>query len=118
MRAGHRNGIGRFIPVPNGGVLHTHFIDPAYTEQRVVAEGIQGRACRVNLLGDGCVEAIGDSTLLETAAEQRKVTAGKISGKVVYAPVIEAPGEVAVGRFGWKSRHASLLSSVSDALQH
>jgi CxxC motif-containing protein (DUF1111 family) len=30
-------------------------------------------------------------------------------------PILEAPGQVGVGRFGWKDQHASLLSFVADA---
>jgi CxxC motif-containing protein (DUF1111 family) len=30
-------------------------------------------------------------------------------------PIVEAPGQTAVGRFGWKDQHASLLSFSGDA---
>ena len=30
-------------------------------------------------------------------------------------PVLEAPGQTAIGRFGWKDQHASLLSFSADA---
>jgi CxxC motif-containing protein (DUF1111 family) len=30
-------------------------------------------------------------------------------------PVLEAPGQTRVGRFGWKDQHSSLLSFVGDA---
>ena len=30
-------------------------------------------------------------------------------------PVLEAPGNERVGRFGWKNQHASLLSFSADA---
>lgn len=30
-------------------------------------------------------------------------------------PVLEAPGQMRVGRFGWKDQHSSLLSFVGDA---
>src|SRR5439155_1036017 len=39
----------------------------------------------------------------------------EICGQVLYVPVLEAPGQTAVGRFGWKDQHASLLSFSADA---
>src|SRR5207248_9940439 len=30
-------------------------------------------------------------------------------------PILEAPGESRVGRFGWKDQHSSLLSFIGDA---
>src|SRR5207249_9835172 len=38
-----------------------------------------------------------------------------ICGQVLYVPVVEAPGQTAVGRFGWKDQQASLLSFSADA---
>src|SRR5262249_6026914 len=35
--------------------------------------------------------------------------------QVIQVPVLEAPGNVRVGRFGWKNQQASLLSFSSDA---
>ncbi|TMI80439.1 MAG: hypothetical protein E6H03_08375, partial [Bacillati bacterium ANGP1] len=40
---------------------------------------------------------------------------GKIHGQALYVPVVEAPGETRIGRFGWKDQHASLLSFAADA---
>ena len=36
-------------------------------------------------------------------------------GKLVMAPIFEAPGQTRVGRFGWKDQHSSLLSFIADA---
>src|SRR5208282_4386274 len=36
-------------------------------------------------------------------------------GQVLHVPIVEAPGQTAVGRFGWKDQHASLLSFAADA---
>ena len=33
-------------------------------------------------------------------------------------PVLEAPGRTAVGRFGWKNQHASLVSFSADAYKN
>src|SRR5438105_15089344 len=32
-RAGHHDSSGHFSPAPNGGILHTHFANPRYTER-------------------------------------------------------------------------------------
>ena len=69
----------------------------------------------MNLLGDGFVEAIADQTLVELSKQQCQSSHGKICGQVLYVPIVEAPGQMGVGRFGWKDQHASLLSFSGDA---
>lgn len=49
------------------------------------------------------------------ARAQCKQSGGKICGVAIYVPVVEAPGKAAIGRFGWKDQHASLLSFSGDA---
>jgi CxxC motif-containing protein (DUF1111 family) len=66
-------------------------------------------------LGDGLVEAVDDQTLIDIARAQRKATRGQIRGQALRVPIIEAPGETRVGRFGWKDQHGSLLSFSGDA---
>ncbi len=69
----------------------------------------------LNLLGDGFVEAIADQTLIDMAKQQCKSSHRKICGQVLLVPIVEAPGQMSVGRFGWKDQHASLLSFAGDA---
>ena len=69
----------------------------------------------LNLLGDGFVEAVADQTLIDLAAEQCKSSHRKICGQVLQVPIVEAPGQMGAGRFGWKDQHASLLSFAGDA---
>jgi len=38
-----------------------------------------------------------------------------IHGEAVEVPVLEAPGQTRIGRFGWKDQHSSLLSFIGDA---
>jgi CxxC motif-containing protein (DUF1111 family) len=66
-------------------------------------------------LGDGFVEAVADQTLIDLAAQQCKSSHRKICGQVLQVPIVEAPGQMSVGRFGWKDQHASLLSFAGDA---
>jgi CxxC motif-containing protein (DUF1111 family) len=69
----------------------------------------------LSTLGDGFVEAVDDSTLVDLSKQQCKQDRGKICGLVLRVPVLESPGETRVGRFGWKNQHASLLSFSGDA---
>src|SRR6202045_827247 len=69
----------------------------------------------LNLLGDGFVEAVADQTLIDLAHQQCESSHRKICGQVLRVPIVEAPGQMSVGRFGWKDQHASLLSFSGDA---
>ena len=79
------------------------------------SENIRTFRISVNLLGDGFVEAVDDSTLIEISRKQCHKDRGQICGLVLYVPVLESPGVTRVGRFGWKNQHASLLSFSGDA---
>ena len=79
------------------------------------AETIRTTRLSLNLLGDGFVEAVADQTLVDLARHQCKSSHGKICGQVLYVPIVEAPGQTGVGRFGWKDQHASLQSFSGDA---
>jgi len=61
------------------------------------------------------VEAIDDSTLLAIAQQQPDLSDGRIHGEAIQVPVLEAPGQTRIGRFGWKDQHSSLLSFIGDA---
>jgi CxxC motif-containing protein (DUF1111 family) len=69
----------------------------------------------LNILGDGYVEAIADETLEQIARLQSDRTRGRVAGQVIRVPLLEAPGQTRVGRFGWKNQHASLTSFSADA---
>src|SRR5215467_11031355 len=78
-------------------------------------ETIRTLRLSLSVLGDGFVEAIADQTLVDLSKQQCKSSHGKICGQVLYVPIVEAPGQMGVGRFGWKDQHASLLSFSGDA---
>lgn len=69
----------------------------------------------LNTLGDGFIEAISSTTIINLANDQCQKTNGTVCGQVIQVPVLEAPGQTRVARFGWKNQHASLLSFSSDA---
>ena len=95
---------------PNGAFPSTEI------QERVPdTEKIRTFRISLNVLGDGFVEAVADQTLVDLSKEQCKKNHNKICGQVLYVPVVEAPGQTAVGRFGWKDQQASLLSFSADA---
>jgi CxxC motif-containing protein (DUF1111 family) len=95
---------------PNGAFPTTEL------QERVPdTETIRTTRLALNVLGDGYVEAVADHTLEELAKRQCKSSHHKICGQVIYVPILEAPGQTGVGRFGWKDQHASLLSFSGDA---
>ncbi len=133
LRVGHLDSAGQFrnpdIPIARGAVVisgrtlvndraicpNATFPDSEIQERVPDTETIRTTRLSLNLLGDGLVEAVADQTLLELAREQRRATRGGIHGQALSVPVLEAPGHTALGRFGWKDQHASLLSFAADA---
>lgn len=145
LRAGHHDGRGNFVPatatladgtitIPNRSLINQRAICPAIDtitvngqpqpynfpqtqgQERIsTAETIRAFRMSLNTLGDGFIESIADQTLLNLASAQCANTGGRICGETVNVPVLEANGALAVGRFGWKDQHASLLSFSSDA---
>src|SRR3984885_7648674 len=133
LRVGHQGPDGRFrnpeIPIAHGteviagrSLVNDRAICPnaafpnSEIQERVPeTETIRTFRLSLNLLGDGFVEAVADQTLIDLSKQQCKSSRGKICGQILYVPVVEAPGQMGVGRFGWKDQHASLLSLAGDA---
>jgi CxxC motif-containing protein (DUF1111 family) len=133
LRVGHRGPDGRFrnpeIPIARGTEIITGrtlvndraicpsgaYPDTEIHERVPDSEKIRTTRISLNLLGDGFVEAVADQTLLDLAREQCRSSHGKICGQAIRVPIVEAPGETGVGRFGWKDQHASLQSFSGDA---
>ena len=133
IRVGHQGPDGRFrtpdIPIAHGAEVimgrslvndraicpNAAFPDKEIQERVPETETIRTLRLSLNLLGDGFVEALADQTLIDLAAQQCKSSHRKICGQVLEVPIVEAPGQMSVGRFGWKDQHASLLSFAGDA---
>ena len=133
LRVGHLGPDGQFrdadIPIARGTVVisgrtlvndraicpSAAFPDSEIQERVPDTETIRTTRLALNLLGDGLVEAVADQTLIDLARQQRRATGGRIHGQALRVPIVEAPGHTAVGRFGWKDQHASLLSFAGDA---
>jgi len=126
LRVGHLDANGNFsnptVPIDGGAasiagrsLINDRAVLPAAQEHIPVTENIRALRAALNTLGDGFVEAIDDSTLLAIAARQPEQSGGRIHGEAIEVPVLEAPGQSRIGRFGWKDQHSSLLSFIGDA---
>jgi CxxC motif-containing protein (DUF1111 family) len=133
LRVGHKDAHGVFqnpeVPINHGAeiikgrsLINDRAICPSgafpnteIQEHVPDTENIRTFRVSLNVLGDGFVESLSDQTLLDLAKEQCKKSHGKICGQALYVPIVEVPGKTAVGRFGWKDQHASLLSFSADA---
>jgi CxxC motif-containing protein (DUF1111 family) len=133
LRVGHLGPDRRFrnpeIPIAHGAetingrtLVNLRAICPSGAfpnteiQERVpLTETIRTTRISLNLLGDGFVEAVADQVFIDLSHDQCKASHGKICGQVLYVPIVEAPGQTGVGRFGWKDQQASLLSFSGDA---
>lgn len=132
LRVGHKSADGKFqnaeISINHGSetikgrsLVNQRAICPnaafptVEIQERVPdSETIRTFRTSLGILGDGFVEAVDDSALIALSNRQCRQD-GKICGQIVRVPILESPGETRVGRFGWKSQHASLLSFSGDA---
>lgn len=133
LRVGRINRFGQFInpdvPIANGtavianrSLINDRAICPSgdfpntEVQERVPDhQNVRTLRTSLNTLGDGFIEAIAGSTIQRIAAKQCKESFGQICGQAIFVPVLEAPGQMRVARFGWKNQHASLLSFSADA---
>ncbi len=110
----HRTGRtmnGEFFESLGGSLIHSRATHPDIVERVYWADEIRTFRMSTNTLGGGFVESIANSTLL--AIRDKQPTA--LRGTAVMVPVLEADGQGRIGRFGWKSQHASLVSFSADA---
>src|SRR5580704_14017191 len=133
LRVGHLGPEGHFrtpeIPIAHGAEVITGrslvndraicpnaaFSNNEIQERVPETETIRTFRLSLSLLGDGFVEAVADKTFIDLAEQQCKSSHRKVCGQILEVPIVEAPGQMSVGRFGWKDQHASLLSFAGDA---
>ena len=119
LRAGRTNAAGEFETFDSTGETLFHlFSVPSHGCQPILPADatVFARRVPIPLFGAGLVEAIPDETLrsLEDPADRN---GDGVSGRA--APVVDvATGERRVGRFGWKSQHATLLTFGADAYRN
>jgi CxxC motif-containing protein (DUF1111 family) len=113
LRAGHlSNGI--FVNPPGGqSLIQLRAVAAAIQERldNAPLENIRAFRTTLNVIGDGFVECIANSTL--TAI--RNAQPAGFQGTIINVPVVEANNFPRIGRFGWKNQHASLQSFSGDA---
>ena len=94
-------------PVPNRSLINQMAICSDGVEHVTDVDNIRATRLALGLFGDAFVEAVPDAALLAIANRNH--------GEAIMVDVLESPGTQEVGRFGWKTQHASLLSFASDA---
>ena len=119
VRAGKRAPNGEFIALdPSGESLFHLFSVPGHACQPVIPADatIIVRRVPIPVFGAGLVEAIPDEALLALEDPSDRNRDG-VSGRAAMVTDL-ASGERRVGRFGWKSQHATLLAFSADAYRN
>lgn len=112
--AEHRTGRsenGVFFESLAGSIVQSRATHPDLVELPRFEEDVSALRISTNTLGSGYIEAISNSTLLAIRDSQPR----GMRGTAIIVPVLEAGGSPRIGRFGWKSQHASLESFSADA---
>jgi CxxC motif-containing protein (DUF1111 family) len=95
-----------------GPLLQASAIDAACQESIPSEANVVAERMTTPMFGAGLVEALLDEDLARRADPDDTNHDG-ISGRVNLIPY---PGRLRVGRFGWKSQEATLLSFIADAM--
>ena len=109
---------GVFTDPPGGSLIDHRALVGRIVPQVPANANVRTLRLSISTLGDGYVEAVPDQTLQAIAAAQPGLSSGQIHGVANVVPVLELPNATAVGRFGWKSQHASLVSFSADAFRN
>src|SRR4051812_21662011 len=112
--AEHRTGrmeLLQFVESVGGSLIQSRATNAAIFERVPFEDGVSTLRISTNTLGAGFVEAIANDTLLRLRDAQPVA----IRGTALMVAVLEAGNAPRIGRFGWKSQHASLESFAADA---
>jgi CxxC motif-containing protein (DUF1111 family) len=119
VRAGRRNADGEFETFDSTGETLFHlFSVPSHGCQPMLPADatVFARRVPIPLFGAGLVEAIPDDTI-RSLEDPNDRNGDGVSGRAALV-VDVATGERRVGRFGWKSQHATLLTFSADAYRN
>jgi CxxC motif-containing protein (DUF1111 family) len=119
VRAGYRDDTGAFKTFdPTGETLMHLFSTPSHGCQPGVPKEatVIARRAPIPLFGAGLVEAIADETIIALEDPFDRDGDG-VSGRAAIVRDV-ATGAARVGRFGWKSQHATLLAFGADAYRN
>ncbi len=112
--AEHRTGrieLLQFVESVGGSLIQSRSTHPDIFERVPFEDSVSTLRISTNTLGAGFVEAIANETLLAIRNSQPAA----IRGTALEVAVLEANNAPRIGRFGWKSQHASLESFAADA---
>jgi CxxC motif-containing protein (DUF1111 family) len=112
--AEHRTGRldnEQFFESLGGSLVQSRATHPDIVERVAFEDDVRTFRISTNTLGAGFVEAIANATLLAL----RDAQPAAMRGSAIMVPVLEGDGSARIGRFGWKSQHASLVSFAADA---
>lgn len=109
-RTGRLDG-DEFFESLGGSLIHSRATSPDIVERVHPDDNVRTFRMSNSVLGAGFVEAIANSTLEDIRDGQPD----SMRGTALMTPVLEAGGFARIGRFGWKSQHASLESFSADA---
>ena len=126
VRVGHKDANGNFVnptvminqganTITGRSIVNDRSNCTQAQEHVPDTENIRTLRAVLNTLGDGFVEAVDDRTFLAIAANQPGESNGMIHGEVIQVPILEAPGQTGVGKFGWKDQDPTILSFSGDA---
>lgn len=117
VRAGYRDENGKFAAL-NGGTLYHLFSTPPHRCQVQIPPeaNVIARRAPIPLFGAGLIEAIADEAIVALEDPNDRDGDG-IRGRA--ARIIDVvSGRERIGRFGWKSQHATLLAFSGDAYRN
>jgi CxxC motif-containing protein (DUF1111 family) len=112
--AEHRTGrldLLQFVESVGGSLIQSRSTNADIFERVPFEDSVSTFRISTNLLGGGFVEAIANTTLLGIRDRQPAA----IRGTALEVAVLEANNAPRIGRFGWKSQHASMESFAADA---
>ncbi|MFN0104229.1 MAG: di-heme oxidoredictase family protein [Bryobacteraceae bacterium] len=117
IRAGHRDENGKFSELMGGTLFHLFSIPGHRCQVQIPEEAnVIARRVPIPLFGAGLVEAIPDDALAALEDPDDRNGDG-IKGRA--ARIVDvATGRERIGRFGWKSQHATLLAFSADAYRN
>ncbi len=117
VRAGYRDEAGKFTAL-NGGTLYHLFSTPPHTCQVSIPPeaNVIARRAPIPVFGAGLVEAIPDIAILALEDPNDRDGDG-VRGRAARITDVATGGE-RIGRFGWKSQHATLLAFSGDAYRN
>jgi CxxC motif-containing protein (DUF1111 family) len=100
-----------FFESLGGSLIQSRGTHPDIVERVNFEDDVRTFRISTNTLGAGYVEAIANDTLIAIRDAQPAAQ----RGVAPMVPVLEGDGSARIGRFGWKSQHASLESFAADA---